>query len=108
MLRHVLPNTVSPILVAATLDLGTIVLTTAGLSFIGMGAKPTDPEWGMLISIGYTKMVTSGHWLGVLVLLVLLPLPLLARLPSGALRLPRPRLEHAPVDLGSVARPEPG
>ena len=62
MLRHVLPNTLSPILVAATLDLGTIVLTTAGLSFIGIGAKPTDPEWGMLISIGYTKMVTSGYW----------------------------------------------
>ncbi len=62
MIRHVLPNTLSPILVAATLDLGTIVLTTAGLSFIGIGAKPTDPEWGMLISIGYTKMVTSGYW----------------------------------------------
>ncbi len=62
MIRHVLPNTLSPILVAATLDLGTIVLTTAGLSFIGIGAKPTDPEWGMLISIGYTKMVTSGFW----------------------------------------------
>lgn len=62
MLRHILPNTLSPIIVAATLDLGTIVLTTAGLSFIGIGAKPTDPEWGMLISIGYIKMVTSGYW----------------------------------------------
>ena len=62
MIRHVLPNTLSPIIVAATLDLGTIVLTTAGLSFIGIGAKPTDPEWGMLISIGYTKMITSGFW----------------------------------------------
>ncbi|OGS50590.1 MAG: hypothetical protein A3K65_07265 [Euryarchaeota archaeon RBG_16_68_12] len=59
--RHILPNTLSPIIVAATLDLGTIVLATAGLSFIGVGAQPWEPEWGIMISRGY-QYITSGYW----------------------------------------------
>jgi peptide/nickel transport system permease protein len=59
--RHILPNVMSPIIVAATLDLGTIVLATAALSFLGVGAQPYQPEWGVLIQRGYGYMI-SGYW----------------------------------------------
>lgn len=52
MWRHVLPLAMSPVLVQATMDFGSIVLLTAGLSFIGLGAVPPSPEWGAMISDG--------------------------------------------------------
>lgn len=52
MLRHVLPNCISPLVVQATLDLGEVVLTAATLSFIGFGAQPPTPEWGAMVSVG--------------------------------------------------------
>jgi len=52
MIRHILPNCISPIVVQATLDLGEVVLTAATLSFIGFGAQPPVPEWGAMISVG--------------------------------------------------------
>jgi peptide/nickel transport system permease protein len=51
-LRHLLPNVASPVIVLATLNLGTVVLATAGLSFIGLGAQPPTPEWGTMLSSG--------------------------------------------------------
>jgi peptide/nickel transport system permease protein len=48
--RTVLPNTVGPIVVLATLDLGNAILTVAGLSFIGFGVPAPTPEWGTMIS----------------------------------------------------------
>ncbi|MCY4111531.1 MAG: ABC transporter permease, partial [Chloroflexi bacterium] len=45
--RHILPNVVSPILILATLGLGTNMLSAAGLSFLGLGAGPPEPEWGL-------------------------------------------------------------
>jgi len=47
---HVLPNCISPIVVLATLDMGFAILTSAGLSFIGLGAQPPTPEWGAMLS----------------------------------------------------------
>lgn len=47
---HVLPNCISPIVVLATLDLGFAILTSSGLSFIGLGAQPPIPEWGAMLS----------------------------------------------------------
>lgn len=47
---HVLPNCISPIIVLATLDLGFAILTSSGLSFIGLGAQPPTPEWGAMLS----------------------------------------------------------
>lgn len=61
VMRHILPNVIAPVIVAATLDLGTIVISTAALSFIGLGAQPYEPEWGVMISRGYTYMI-SGYW----------------------------------------------
>lgn len=48
--RHVLPNCSTPILVQASLDFGYAILTTASLGFIGLGATPPTPEWGLMIS----------------------------------------------------------
>lgn len=50
--RHIAPNIVAPIIVQATLDMGSALVTTAGLSFIGMGAQPPSPEWGAMLSQG--------------------------------------------------------
>jgi peptide/nickel transport system permease protein len=52
LFRHVLPNCLSPVLVKASLDMGFIILTAAGLGFIGIGARPPTPEWGQMISTG--------------------------------------------------------
>ncbi len=52
---HILPNTFAPILVKASLDAGSAILTIAALSFIGLGAVPPTPEWGAMISLGRYK-----------------------------------------------------
>ncbi|WP_419046066.1 nickel transporter permease [Megasphaera sp.] len=48
--KHVLPNIAGPILVTAMLDIGTMMMELAGLSFLGLGAKPPIPEWGSMMS----------------------------------------------------------
>jgi peptide/nickel transport system permease protein len=60
--RHVLPNSMYPILVAATLDLGVVLLAAAGLSFIGFGANPGDAELGRMIADGRSYL-TSAPWM---------------------------------------------
>jgi peptide/nickel transport system permease protein len=50
--RAVLPNSIAPVLVMGTLDLGNAILVFAGLSFLGLGAEPSTPEWGRMISDG--------------------------------------------------------
>jgi peptide/nickel transport system permease protein len=59
LFRHILPNTVSPIVVQATLDLGYVILTAASLSFIGFGVPPGEPEWGRMIADGREHMRTA-------------------------------------------------
>ncbi|WP_425147248.1 ABC transporter permease [Deinococcus sp.] len=49
-LRHLLPNSVAPLLVQASFDVGGAILTAAGLGFIGFGAQPPTPEWGAMVS----------------------------------------------------------
>jgi peptide/nickel transport system permease protein len=60
ILRHLLPNTLSPLLVQASFDMGAVILSVAGLSFIGFGAQPPMPEWGVMISEGRNYITT--HW----------------------------------------------
>jgi peptide/nickel transport system permease protein len=55
LLRHIVPNTLAPIVVKASLDVGTAILTIAALSFIGLGVVPPTPEWGSMISSGRYK-----------------------------------------------------
>lgn len=50
--RVVVPNSIAPVLVMGTLDLGNAILVFAGLSFLGLGAEPSTPEWGRMISDG--------------------------------------------------------
>ncbi|MFX1482321.1 MAG: ABC transporter permease [Promethearchaeota archaeon] len=52
LLSHILPNTIQPVIVQATLDMGGVLLTAAGLSFIGFGAEAGTAEWGWMISQG--------------------------------------------------------
>jgi peptide/nickel transport system permease protein len=52
LVRHILPNVVAPIIVAATLGMGTAILSAAALSFIGLGSQPPTPEWGRMLSEG--------------------------------------------------------
>lgn len=52
LLRHILPNTMGPIAVLCTLDLGIAILTFAGLSFLGLGVVPPTPEWGSMVAEG--------------------------------------------------------
>jgi peptide/nickel transport system permease protein len=55
---HVLPNCLSPIIVKASMDMGTAILTAASLGFIGLGAQPPQPEWGAMISHGRNYLPT--------------------------------------------------
>jgi len=61
MLRHILPNVMSPVLVISTINLAAAVLTEATLSFLGVGMPPTYPSLGTLIRIG-NEFVFSGIW----------------------------------------------
>ncbi|HDG61434.1 MAG: D-ala-D-ala transporter subunit [Thermotoga sp. 4484_232] len=56
---HILPMTISPILVQMTLRMGTIILTAAGLGFLGLGAQPPTPEWGAMVSDGRLYMMNA-------------------------------------------------
>ncbi|MEM3526071.1 MAG: ABC transporter permease [Candidatus Jordarchaeaceae archaeon] len=58
--RHVLPHCIAPIIVQATLDMGYVILTAASLGFLGLGAQPPMPEWGLMVSIG--KQYFSTWW----------------------------------------------
>ena len=62
VLRHLLPNTLAPLLVQASFDMGGVILSVAGLSFIGFGAQPPTPEWGVMISEG-RNYITTQWWL---------------------------------------------
>ncbi len=63
ILRHLLPNTLAPLLVQASFDMGGAITSVAGLSFIGFGAQPPTPEWGVMISEARTYMATAW-WMG--------------------------------------------
>ena len=64
VLRHILPNAFGPVIVQITLDIGTVILEVAGLSFLGLGAKPPTPEWGLMVSEG-VEYVLEQWWISV-------------------------------------------
>ncbi|HEX7039639.1 MAG TPA: ABC transporter permease [Trueperaceae bacterium] len=59
--RHILPNTVAPLIVQSTFRVATGILSAASLSFLGLGAEPPTPEWGSMLSTGRTYLFTSPH-----------------------------------------------
>ncbi|UCC75221.1 MAG: ABC transporter permease [Gemmatimonadota bacterium] len=59
ILRHIIPNVLGPVIVAATLGLGNIILIEAGLSFLGLSAPPPTPSWGNIITDGREYLVEA-------------------------------------------------
>jgi len=60
ILHHLIPNCMGPIIVQTTLQLGFAILTSAGLSFLGLGAQPPAPSWGLMVSDG--RQYLPGYW----------------------------------------------
>jgi peptide/nickel transport system permease protein len=63
LFRHVLANAWAPIIVLATLSIGQAIIYAAGLSFIGLGTQPPDPDWGNMLSSG-REYLRDAPWLG--------------------------------------------
>ncbi|HET8650436.1 MAG TPA: ABC transporter permease [Gemmatimonadales bacterium] len=80
LFRHVLPNTLTPVIVAAALGFGNAILLEAGLSFLGLGVQPPTPSWGNMIASGRDTLV-NAPWVatapGVALVLVVLACTLL-------------------------------
>jgi len=64
VLRHMLPNTIGPLVVLATLGTGSAILQSAALSYLGLGPKPPTPEWGLMLSEGQSYLRVAW-WIGV-------------------------------------------
>ena len=60
--RHILPNSVGPIVVQATIDIGTVILAAGGLAFIGLGARPPAPDWGLMVAEG-RQYILDQWWI---------------------------------------------
>lgn len=80
MFRSILPNALAPTIVQATLGIGEAILSSAGLSFLGLGAQPPTPEWGLMIASS-KQFITSAWWIvtlpGIAILLAILGFNLL-------------------------------
>lgn len=61
--RHILPGSIGPMLVAATLDIGFVILSLAALSFLGVGAQPPAPEWGLMITQSRTFFLQAWWYM---------------------------------------------
>lgn len=62
ILRHILPNCITPILVQATIDFGTVILAEGSLAFLGLGTKPPAPDWGLMVSQG-RSFILDQWWI---------------------------------------------
>ncbi|MGL4388599.1 MAG: ABC transporter permease [Brevinema sp.] len=80
IIKHIIPNVFSPIIVQSTLGVASAILSIAGLSFIGLGVEPPTPEWGSMLASGRT-LIRKASWItlypGVAIMLSILSLNLL-------------------------------
>jgi peptide/nickel transport system permease protein len=83
--RHLLPNTAGPLLVAATLGVGDVILLEAGLSFLGLGVQPPAPSWGGMI-LDAKAVLAAAPWAGIFPGLAIVVTVLSANLLGDALR----------------------
>lgn len=82
--RDILPNVVSPLLVLGMLDVGTAILTLAGLSFLSLGAVPPTPDWGFMVSEGISQF--SSWWISLFPGLAILTVVVAVNLVGDVLR----------------------
>lgn len=61
LLRDILPNSITPLIVQGTLGIGTAIVEVAALSFLGLGAQPPTPEWGLMVSAERNQVFTAPH-----------------------------------------------
>jgi peptide/nickel transport system permease protein len=85
MWQHVLPNTLAPVIVQTTLNVGTAIIDTAGLSFLGLGTQPPTPDWGNMLSAGRSYVIDSP-WIATFPGLAILVTVLAFNLMGDALR----------------------
>ena len=83
--RHLLPNTLGPLLVAATLGVGDVILLEAGLSFLGLGVQPPTPSWGGMI-LDAKPVLVQAPWAGIFPGLAIVATVLAVNLCGDALR----------------------
>ncbi|WP_103109416.1 ABC transporter permease [Brevibacillus reuszeri] len=80
LLKHILPNILSPIIVLSTIQFGVSILAAAALSFLGLGAQPPAPEWGAMVFVG-KSFLSQAWWMsifpGMAIMLVVLGFNLL-------------------------------
>jgi peptide/nickel transport system permease protein len=62
IVRHIVPNSIGPIVVQATIDIGTVILAAGALAFIGLGARPPAPDWGLMVAEG-RQFILEQWWL---------------------------------------------
>lgn len=80
ILKHVLPNSISPLIVSVTMGIGNAILMAAALSYIGLGVQPPSPEWGAMLSSGRNYIRDYPHLVivpGICIMLVVLALNML-------------------------------
>jgi peptide/nickel transport system permease protein len=81
MFKHVLPNVMGPVMVLATIQVATAIITEATLSFLGVGAPPTSPSLGTLIRVGNDYLFSGEWWItifpGLMLVLIALSVNLL-------------------------------
>ena len=80
LLKHVLPNAMSPLIVQATMQVAMAIITSAGLSFIGLGVQPPNAEWGAMLSAGRNYIRQAPHMVifpGIMIMIVVLALNML-------------------------------
>lgn len=64
MFKHIVPNCISPIIIQASMDMGSVILTIASLSFLGLGAQAPIPEWGLMVSTSKSYFM-NAWWYGI-------------------------------------------
>jgi len=92
--RHIMLNSLSSVLIVATLDFGLVILTAASLGFIGLGAQPPTPEWGLMVADG-RKYLIDAPWLASFPGLTIMVVVIAANVFGDGLRdALDPRLDH--------------